>query len=1127
MLSPECFRYLHPRAQIHDVVRVRKYTIRFTSYGPPDEHLQFILDSVDWLGYHSGGNQQQDRDELKPLWSEELCNITDQLHETRNCEDCRCLDPDNSPEQRADDISVAMAGSDDTGSQSHTQVEFGTQLPRDDVPRIIGVNRLEPVLAGNTQREEIRPVPPKAAKPAAFDNRRDQVLGLLGRSRGVNASKTTKPLPNRSPRAIVDRPPKPTYASESELLTQLPVIVDRQTTQMQPARTPTKTSSPTQVRSTGRARESAHVEKRTQHRSDRDATESKSEVNQLQRLASECSWMQDLEFTRETFRVPSEQSNILRKDDSWHKSRPGCKFPDGNIPVNILTMLYRQADENAALDAAPDSDDEMDEDSSPEFPVASTNASAGSAPQSTQDDQLPTSQVSQVSWSASPTPEPPRLPTRSNQQLPPDSSFEAVESMDPAEDFGAEKSVVSSQVQDPILIDSSNEDDRNDPPSSPPVAQDAAETDEDMEMEEYVPQALGEDSTERANEPPQRSVLTASPPPRPVVQVKETPYVRSKNGQLRKQVDPTPSRRLSSSGTSKHTSSTSIVHGTYNDKPSSGPPVNAAQTGINVTDLEQGVETDGHQLKQQQNEIAHELSGPVLDNAPSGMIGHNTGIPEAIGVSHDLLPALEDESLRRSVAKAVITTEVPEPTPISAQMPPPNSGPTAEPSSPHAIKRRPAQEDGNRAMLSKSPSHTPGAVKRKHNNSPSRRNSQHSKRREIKIVSFGDDSPDSTDPALTIRHYREESLRQYREARKSSSSVENGPESAAKAEALHEGNAMQIDTPAVSRIDAPAPSLAPQHDSLYRESSPAFPVTEDATAATMHSASVTAPTERVQSVSTSGASMPQASHVATSTGESASSVFERFKAAYPEYTGDTKHFQGQCTQIIQLDREDKMVPKWQWDDYIIRNRTDYRDHAVARMEQGQDPGPYHRFYKDMIRNTIYRKGVIEGRNTLIQALQQLKGPLPEREPRNSPRKSLGKEKRARASLPSAFHQTKPVSKYHQAIPAPERPRHSLPSRPQNNHQTPVKDPHIRKVHPQPPAVPRGFAPNERSSPRPHSLSRISLDGAASPRTTPGADITAGASDPFRDFVFAYQRTTSFTGSTKVSPEPHRNRGRKS
>jgi hypothetical protein len=1019
-----------------------------------------------------------------------------------------------------------MPGSDEAGSQSHTQVEFGTQLPQDDGPQFLGVNRREPVLAGNTQREEIRRVPPKPAKPVV--NNREKLLGLLHKSRGPNAIETTKLPPNRSPRAIVDRAPKPTHASGSQLTTQLPVNINRQPTQVQSASTATRTNSPEQVRSTSPAGEieaaASHVAKRTHHRSSRDATAPKSEVNQLQKLASECSWMQDLEFTRETFRVSSEQLNILRKEDSWHKPRPGCKFPNGNIPIHILTMLYRQADENADLDAGPDSDDEMDEDPSPEFPVESTNASAESAPQTTPDDQFPTSQVS---WSASPTPEPPRLPTRSNQQLPPDSSFESVDHMGPAEDDDAEKSGVSSQIQDPILIDSSNEGEQDDPPSSPPAAEDAAETDEDMEMEEHVPQALGEDSVERVDDLPQRSVPTASPPPRPVVQVKETPYVRNKNGQLRRQADPAPSRKLSSSGTSKHTPSALIVHGTYNDKPSSDLQVNAAQTDIHVTDLEQGLQKDGLQLKQREREVAHEISSPVLDHAPSEMIGHHSAMLEAIGASGDLQPALGDKSPRKSMVRDAMMIEVPEPTPVSAHMPSSNSGPTAEPSPPHPIEGHPTREDGKRTMLSKSPSRTPGAFKRKHDNSPSRGNSRHSKRREIKIVGFGDDPPDLTDPALTIRHYREESLRQYREARKPSSSVENGPESAAKVEAPHEGDAMQIDTSAISPMAALVPPLSPQHDSLYKAQRPAFPVAEDATAAAMRSVSVTVPTERVQLDYTPEASRPQASHVATSTREAALSVFERFKAAYPEYTGDTKHFQGQCTQIIQLDREDKMVPKWQWDDYIIRNRTDYKDYAVERMDQGENPEPYHRFYKDMICDTIHRKGVIEGRNTLIQALQQLNAPLPQREPRDFPKHPSRREKRARASLPSAFHQTKPVSKNHQPISALERPRNSLPPRSQHNPHTPANDPHIRNAQPLPPAVSRDFTSTERSSPRPHSLSRLPLDGAASSCTTPGADTTAGTDDPFRDFVFAYQRTTSFTGSTKVSPGPHRNRGRKS
>ena len=100
-------------------------------------------------------------------------------------------------------------------------------------------------------------------------------------------------------------------------------------------------------------------------------------------------------------------------------------------------------------------------------------------------------------------------------------------------------------------------------------------------------------------------------------------------------------------------------------------------------------------------------------------------------------------------------------------------------------------------------------------------------------------------------------------------------------------------------------------------------------------------------------------------------VFQSFKAAYPEYNGNEKHFENQCNQMYQLEQEDKMVPKWQWDDFIIRNRTDYSQYAMDCIDQGENPEPYYRFYKDNIRNTLYTRGIIQNTKTLQRALEEL------------------------------------------------------------------------------------------------------------------------------------------------------------
>jgi hypothetical protein len=246
-------------------------------------------------------------------------------------------------------------------------------------------------------------------------------------------------------------------------------------------------------------------------------------------------------------------------------------------------------------------------------------------------------------------------------------------------------------------------------------------------------------------------------------------------------------------------------------------------------------------------------------------------------------------------------------------------------------------------------------------------------------------------------------------------------------------------------------------------------------------------------------------------------IFESFKAAYQMYTGDVKHFQGQCKQMIKLDQEDKMVPKWQWDDFIIRNRTDYKKYLEECGDQGEDPEPYHRFYKDRIRDTIYRKGIIEGRPTLLQALKQLniQPPTPEPNKLSKPQDLLRKEKRPRTSLPSAFTPAKaPPKSLHNATSKRES-HQSLPI-PLLNQQTPIKERHATKVR-TPALQALGHAAQEgQPTPKSRLLTRLQLDGAAPLGSSNKTDATPGTGDRFRDFYFAAMRTTSLTGSTEVS-----------
>ena len=72
----------------HTAVAVRKYTIRYTSYGPTRGKLRFILHQLDWLGESREQAHSTDGDAIRPLhFSEQVGAVLEQLHHTRAQED--------------------------------------------------------------------------------------------------------------------------------------------------------------------------------------------------------------------------------------------------------------------------------------------------------------------------------------------------------------------------------------------------------------------------------------------------------------------------------------------------------------------------------------------------------------------------------------------------------------------------------------------------------------------------------------------------------------------------------------------------------------------------------------------------------------------------------------------------------------------------------------------------------------------------------------------------------------------------------------------------------------------------------------------------------------------------------
>ena len=92
------------------------------------------------------------------------------------------------------------------------------------------------------------------------------------------------------------------------------------------------------------------------------------------------------------------------------------------------------------------------------------------------------------------------------------------------------------------------------------------------------------------------------------------------------------------------------------------------------------------------------------------------------------------------------------------------------------------------------------------------------------------------------------------------------------------------------------------------------------------------------------------------------SIFDIFKATYPSYTGDIKHFVTMCTKISTLLRAGRMEYQSLWDDFIIRQKTEYANYVIGCTEGGEDPMAYEDYYSNVIMETRYRNLVLTRRN---------------------------------------------------------------------------------------------------------------------------------------------------------------------
>lgn len=92
------------------------------------------------------------------------------------------------------------------------------------------------------------------------------------------------------------------------------------------------------------------------------------------------------------------------------------------------------------------------------------------------------------------------------------------------------------------------------------------------------------------------------------------------------------------------------------------------------------------------------------------------------------------------------------------------------------------------------------------------------------------------------------------------------------------------------------------------------------------------------------------------------SVLERFQASYPSYTGNQRHFSSMCLRIKKLMVDGGCPHQFLWDDFIIRQRTDYSLYVQKCTEDAEDPVSYEQYYSNAIEEPLHTKKVVTVRN---------------------------------------------------------------------------------------------------------------------------------------------------------------------
>lgn len=111
------------------------------------------------------------------------------------------------------------------------------------------------------------------------------------------------------------------------------------------------------------------------------------------------------------------------------------------------------------------------------------------------------------------------------------------------------------------------------------------------------------------------------------------------------------------------------------------------------------------------------------------------------------------------------------------------------------------------------------------------------------------------------------------------------------------------------------------------------------------------------------------------------SVYETFKEAYPEYTGDIDHFTSMCRKIREAQPHRAV-----WDDFVIRHLSEYTTYVSSRLMKGLDALEYAEYHNKTVTSLKFTKDV------LTEELLNSLFPVPKSEKKRRPKSRDGKSK---------------------------------------------------------------------------------------------------------------------------------------